>query len=240
MYLMPNGCFMLKKLSIISPFICSLCFLSACNAQADKSQTENKIVLESANKQNVALKENTKQDVKKYPMKLIWDDNLNMTDKESFLSDHVLNNDLVIAYEGMMEQSCYDEDDYKACLANPPVQRLDTVFNAVSVATPDLNNDNMRDLIIYLSKETGISKDNVRSNKCGIEVYWVYENTKNGYKKISTLNYSDTAEIYVGAPKQKGQFRDIITKDNDEECSGEKTPIFHYYRFDYNNHKYND
>lgn len=235
---------MQKKLPLIIPLLYSLCVLGACNARADKSQStmqsSDNNTLKIASNDIAKTESDSKQNNNKYPMKLIWDNNLNMSDRDSFISDHVLNNDLVIAYEGMTEQSCYDEADYKACLANPPVQRLDTVFNAINVATPDLNNDNRRDLILDLTKETGISKDNIRSNKCGIEVYWLYENTPNGYKKIGTLEYSESAEIYVGEPKPKGQFRDIISKDTDEECSGEKTPQFHNYKFDYKKHKYND
>ena len=224
------------KYFLITPLIYSVCMLGACNAQKSEAQDKLSPKIEITKATPEVKEVSSKTNIEKYPMLLIWDDNLSVADRDKYISDPGLNDDLVIAFEGMIEASCADEADVKACLANPPTPNFITVFEGVSVATPDLNNDGKRDLIFDLSDDTGLSID----KRCGKETYWIYENSGSEHKKIGTLELSNSEEIYVGKPKDKGQFRDIITKESDAFCAGEVPAKFHYYKFDNNKEKYSD
>ena len=165
----------------------------------------------------------------KYPMELIWDSGTSQNMRNELVSKPTIRADIQEAYDGWVENNCYGQKDYEACLKNPPKPPLADVFDVLAVATPDLNNDGKRDLIIYISGETGMSGN----GRCGIMEVWFYENIGSDYRSLGKSEFLHSNQFYLGAPKSKGKFRDIITKDVDGFCSGEKKPKFIGNPYDY-------
>jgi hypothetical protein len=79
-----------------------------------------------------------------------------------------------------------------------------------------------------MSSETGLSGN----GNCGIMEVRFYENIGNDYRNIGIQEFLHSNFFFLGKPKGKGQFRDIITKDHDGFCSGEKQPKFINYKYD--------
>lgn len=172
----------------------------------------------------------------KYPMPLIWDVQIKPQLREKLLQSPKLKADLQVAYDGYIENQCYGLDDYKTCLANPPKPPFAEVFDALTIATPDLNNDGKRDLIIILGSATGLSGN----GHCGIDQYWFYENIGNDYRNIGKSEFLRVHQFYLGPPMPKGKFRDIITKEVDDFCDGDKPPQFESQKYDYKKRAYFD
>ena len=172
----------------------------------------------------------------KYPMELIWENSAPKEMRLSLLSYPKIKSDIMLAYDGMVKSNCYGLSDYKSCLANPPKPPLEDVFDAISIATPDLNNDGRRDLILAMGPATGLSGN----GRCGIDQYWFYENIGNDYREIGQSDFLHSQQFFLGGPKKKGQFRDIVTKEFDGFCSGTENPQFNYSKYDYKKRAYFD
>ncbi len=170
----------------------------------------------------------------KYPMELIWDSQLSQNERAELLAKPTLKDELKDAYDGWVENNCYALKEYKSCLENPPKPPMADVFDVLAIAKPDLNNDGKRDLIIYLGSETGLSGN----GNCGIMEVWFYENVGSDYRNIGKQEFLHSDQFYLGAPKAKGKFRDIITKDMSGFCSGEKHPKFIGNAYDYKKRAY--
>ncbi len=172
----------------------------------------------------------------KYPMVLVWENDAPNELRLKLISNPTIKKDLKAAYDGYVESNCYGTNDYKSCLANPPKPPFEEVFDAISIATPDLNNDGKRDLILALGSQTGLSGN----GRCGIDEYWFYENIGNDYRNIGKSEFLHSEQLYLGAPMKKGEFRDIITKEFDGFCSGTQKPKFNHSKYDYKKRAYFD
>jgi len=172
----------------------------------------------------------------KYPMALIWDNLAPKEDRIKLIANPIIKKDLQVAYYGYVESNCYGTDDYKKCLENPPKPPFEEVFDAISIATPDLNNDGRRDLILSMGPQTGLSGN----GRCGIDEYWFYENIGNDYRNIGKTQFLRSEKFFLGAPKKMGEFRDIITKEFDGFCSGTEKPQFNHSKYDIKKRAYFD
>ncbi len=170
----------------------------------------------------------------KYPMLLKWDNNLSAAGRAGYLIAPNLNEDLQAIYVNWLDHYCSRSDDFDKCMAaeHPP---LGQIFDDVSVATPDLNNDGKRDLILFLGAGTGMAG----MGRCGLAEIWFYEFKNGDYFSIGKTSTMNSMNQYLGPPKAKGQFRDIYEKAVDEFCNAEK-PKFYKTPFNTEKHYYFD
>lgn len=157
----------------------------------------------------------------KYPMPLIWDYNPTQQIRTTLWEKPTIKNDLTEVYNDWVKRNCYGIDDIAACVAGNPGYSQNGLFDDIAIATPDLNNDGKRDLILYMGSNTGL----MGSGSCAMTDVWFYENTGTDYRNIGKGGFVVRADIALGAPKAKGKFRDIVTNINDDGCNnGKKIP----------------
>lgn len=177
---------------------------------------------------------NAKTSISKYPIKLVWDTKLSAAARASYINSENLNKDIKAIYENWLDHYCARNEDFDKCMAakHPP---LSQVFDDILVATPDLNNDGKRDLIMLLGAGTGMAG----MGRCGLIEMWFYEFKNGDYYSIGKTSTMNSMEQYIGAPKAKGQFRDFYEKAVDEFCNAEK-PKFYKTPFNIEKHYYFD
>lgn len=170
----------------------------------------------------------------KYPMRLIWDTNLYAAARAGYIIAENLNKDLQAIYVNWRDNYCSRTDDFDKCMdANETI--LSQIFDDIAVATPDLNNDGKRDLILLLGSGTGMAG----MGRCGLAEIWFYEFKNGDYYSIGKTSTMNSVVQYLGPPKAKGEFRDFYEKAVDEFCNAEK-PKFYKTTFNKKKHHYFD
>ena len=172
----------------------------------------------------------------KYPMPLVWDYTPSNDMRSSLWAKPTIEKDLTEVYDNWVKRNCYGIDDINACVAANPGYSKNGLFDDIAIATPDLNNDGKRDLILYMGSNTGL----MGSGSCAMTDVWFYENTGKDYRNIGKTGFVVRADISLGAPKEKGKFRDIVTKILDNSCNdGKKIPL-QINKYNYKTNSYYD
>lgn len=169
----------------------------------------------------------------KYPMPLIWDHNPSPELRALLWSKPAIKNDLDGIYADWVKLKC-GQSDIDTCVTANPALNKNRFFDDIQVATPDLNNDGIRDLILYMGSDTGL----MGSGRCAMTDVWFYENIGEDYRCIGKSGFVVLSEIALGAPKAKGKFRNIIYTVKNNAChNGKKNPVF-VNKYDYTKRAY--
>lgn len=171
-----------------------------------------------------------------YPIPLNWDTKPNAQARANYLKMPTLRKDLTEVYHQWLQERCLAYDDYEKCANKRPQPPISAIFDHLSIATPDLNNDGHRDLIIVLWPSTGLSGN----GRCGIAEYMFYENVGNDMRNIGQTQFVHADQLYVGAPKAHNKYRDLFSKDISGFCTGEKVPKFRTFSYKYQKSGYFD
>lgn len=172
----------------------------------------------------------------KYPLEMVWDYNMSHKARNEIISSPLINTELRSVFELMSIDKCDRALDGKKCRQNPPKPTLIDIFDYIDVATPDLNNDGRRDLILKMGPQTGLAG----MSRCAISDVWFYENIGGNYRNIGKDEFLVSDQILLGVPKIKGKYRDLVTKSYDEFCLGKRPPRYFNYKYNYKKNAYFD
>lgn len=168
----------------------------------------------------------------KYPLELEFDFNLSKEARQKFLNYPNLRKDLDDVYQSWREFKCFGDKDLETCLKESAPD-IAGIFDDIYVATPDLNNDKHRDLMLIYGPNTGLAGGSM----CGTTGVDFYEFRDGDYYNIGAkgiLRYTDFA---LGPPKSPGKFRDIIEKYSLDYCADYEHYVITI-KFDEKNHTY--